>query len=216
MLTAFIHGFILALGLILPLGAQNVFVLQQGAMQPRFLRALPAVLTAALCDTALILLAVLGVSVVVFTMPWLQTILFAVGFFFLLYMGWTVWKSQPSSANDQGSMPPKKQILFALSVSLLNPHAILDTIGMIGTNSLNYDGAEKVTFTGACISVSWLWFFFLAIAGKTIGQIDQKGTLMKRINQLSALIIWAVAVYLAVELLNNAIHKRFTLKNVIL
>jgi L-lysine exporter family protein LysE/ArgO len=39
---------------------------------------------------------------------------------------------------------------------------------------------------------------------------------MKRINQLSALIIWAVAVYLAVELLNNAIHKRFTLKNVIL
>lgn len=90
MLTAFIHGFILALGLILPLGAQNVFVLQQGAMQPRFLRALPAVLTAALCDTALILLAVLGMSVVVFTMPWLQTILFAVGFFFLLYMGWTV------------------------------------------------------------------------------------------------------------------------------
>lgn len=203
MLTAFIHGFILALGLILPLGAQNVFVFQQGAAQPRFLRALPAVLTAAVCDTALILLAVLGVSVVVFTMPWLQTILFTVGFFFLLYMGWTVWKSQPSSANDQGPMPPKKQILFALSVSLLNPHAILDTIGVIGTNSLNYDGAEKVTFTGACISVSWLWFFFLAIAGKTIGQIDRKGTAMTRINQVSALIIWAVAVYLAVKLLSK-------------
>jgi L-lysine exporter family protein LysE/ArgO len=68
-LTAFIHGFILALGLILPLGAQNVFVFQQGAAQPRFLRALPAALTAAVCDTALILLAVLGVSVVVFTIP---------------------------------------------------------------------------------------------------------------------------------------------------
>jgi L-lysine exporter family protein LysE/ArgO len=131
-------------------------------------------------------------------------------------MGWSVWKSEPSAANEQGSMPPKKQMLFALSVSLLNPHAILDTIEVIGTNSLNYNGGEKVSFTFACISVSWLWFFFLAIAGKTIGQIDRKGVLMTRINQVSALIIWAVAVYLAVELLNNAIHKRFTLINVIL
>ncbi|EZP76963.1 lysine exporter protein LysE/YggA [Parageobacillus genomosp. 1] len=32
MLTAFIHGFILALGLILPLGAQNVFVFPQGTI----------------------------------------------------------------------------------------------------------------------------------------------------------------------------------------
>jgi L-lysine exporter family protein LysE/ArgO len=52
---------------------------------------------------------------------------------------------------------------------ITNPHAILDAIGVIGTNSLNNDGSEKVTFTGACISVSWLWFFFLAIAGKMIG-----------------------------------------------
>jgi L-lysine exporter family protein LysE/ArgO len=62
---------------------------------------------------------------------------------------------------------------------------------------------EKFFFTFACISVSWLWFFFLAIAGKTIGQIDRKGKLMTRINQVSALIIWAVAVYLAVKLLNK-------------
>jgi L-lysine exporter family protein LysE/ArgO len=68
-LTAFTHGFILALGLILPLGAQNVFVFQQGATQHRFFQALPAVITAAVCDTALIILAVLGVSVVVFTIP---------------------------------------------------------------------------------------------------------------------------------------------------
>jgi L-lysine exporter family protein LysE/ArgO len=103
----------------------------------------------------------------------------------------------------KGRCRRKKQILFALSVSLLNPHAILDTIGVIGTNSLNYHGSEKVTFTGACISVSWLWFFFLAISGKTIGQINQKGTLMTHINQLSALIIWAVAAYLIINLWKN-------------
>jgi L-lysine exporter family protein LysE/ArgO len=74
---------------------------------------------------------------------------------------------------------------------------------VIGTNSLNYDGSEKVAFTGACISVSWLWFFFLAIAGKAIGQIDRKGKLMTHINQISALIIWAVAMYLIINLWKN-------------
>lgn len=64
-MQAIIHGIILAFGLILPLGVQNVFVFSQGAMQPSRLRALPAVLTAALCDTLLILLAVLGLSVIV-------------------------------------------------------------------------------------------------------------------------------------------------------
>ncbi|ALA71771.1 lysine transporter [Geobacillus stearothermophilus 10] len=59
MMRAFLHGLILAFGLIFPLGVQNVFILTQGAIQRRWRRALPAVLTASLCDTLLILLAVL-------------------------------------------------------------------------------------------------------------------------------------------------------------
>ena len=54
MAEAFIHGFILSFGLILPLGVQNVFVFNQGALQKRFIHALPVVLTASLCDTLLI------------------------------------------------------------------------------------------------------------------------------------------------------------------
>lgn len=54
MLEAFIYGVILAFGLILPLGAQNVFVFNQGAIQKNYINALPTVITAALCDTLLI------------------------------------------------------------------------------------------------------------------------------------------------------------------
>lgn len=60
MLGAAIHGFLLAFGLILPLGVQNVFVFNQGAAGRKLRRALPAVLTAAVGDTILIMLAVLG------------------------------------------------------------------------------------------------------------------------------------------------------------
>ena len=51
MISVLLHGFILALGLILPLGVQNVFVFNQGAVQSRFVKALPAIITASLCDT---------------------------------------------------------------------------------------------------------------------------------------------------------------------
>jgi L-lysine exporter family protein LysE/ArgO len=60
MLVPLLHGAGLALGLILPLGPQNVFVFSQGAVQPRLARALSVVVAASLCDTLLIMLAVLG------------------------------------------------------------------------------------------------------------------------------------------------------------
>ncbi|MDR6226331.1 LysE/ArgO family amino acid transporter [Desmospora profundinema] len=198
MLEAILHGVVLAFGLIIPLGAQNVFVFNQGANQPTFLRALPVVLTASICDSLLILLAVLGVSLIVLSMPWLQLGLFSVGFFFLLYMGWSVWKSNPSSASETTDKPlsAKRQIGFAASVSLLNPHAIMDTIGVIGTSSLNYAGLEKWLFTISCIIISWLWFIGLAIAGRWLKTIDQSGTWLLKLNQISAFIIWGVALYI--------------------
>jgi L-lysine exporter family protein LysE/ArgO len=82
----------------------------------------------------------------------------------------------------------------------LNPHAILDTIGVIGTSSIQYTGAEKVAFTAACITVSWLWFFLLAVLGHFIGSKDTKGRLVGVLNKVSALVMWAAAVYLITTL----------------
>ncbi|WP_309443966.1 LysE family transporter, partial [Bacillus nitratireducens] len=85
-----IHGIILAFGLILPLGVQNVFVFNQGASLPNIWRVAPVVLTASICDTLLIFIAVQGVSLVLLTFSCLTTTLYWIGFFFLLYMGWVI------------------------------------------------------------------------------------------------------------------------------
>lgn len=158
MIEAFIHGWILAFGLILPLGVQNVFVFNQGASQKRFVDALPVVLTASLCDTLLITMAVLGVSVIVMASFWIKTALLGAGILFLSYMGWITWKSEPLQEGKtkiaHETFTPRKQIAFAASVSLLNPHAILDTVGVIGTSSLGYSGLEKEVFSLSCILVS--------------------------------------------------------------
>ena len=206
MIQAIIHGFLLALGLILPLGAQNVFVFNQGANQQKFKRALPAIITAGLCDTLLISLAVIGVSLILMSLPMLQLVVYIIGLLFLLYMAWSLWKENPNNANDvQGGLSPSKQISFALSVSLLNPHAIMDTIGVIGTSASAYNGVAKIAFTLATVSVSWLWFIFLAIAGRTVGHFDKSGRLLLILNKVSSIII----IIVACMIIEKIIHLLF-------
>ncbi len=205
MIAVILHGFILALGLILPLGVQNVFVFNQGVVQPRFIRALPVMITASLCDTLLISLAVLGVSVIVLEYEWIKLTLFTLGICFLVYMGAATWRSKPSGQDPESarSFSPKKQIVFAMSVSLLNPHAVLDTMGVIGTSSLQYEGADKMIFTVVCIAVSWLWFLGLGIAGRAAGRMDPSGRLLSALNRISAVIMWGTAAYLVLRLIQT-------------
>lgn len=203
MLDAFFYGVILAFGLIIPLGVQNIFIFNQGATQHHFLHALPSVLTAFVCDSALIIMAVLGVSVIVLTMPLLKFFIFLIGFFFLMYMGWVTWNSKPKKLQE-GHKPlsAKRQISFAASVSLLNPHALIDTIGVIGTSSLNFAGYDRGMFTLGCIIISLCWFFGLSVAGHFLHKLDKSGGWLNRVNKLSALIIWGVGLYIGWQIVS--------------
>lgn len=200
-MEAIVHGIILAFGLILPLGVQNVFVFSQGATQPKLIRALPAVVTAALCDTFLILLAVFGLSTIVLQFEWLRLGLMIAGILFLLYMGYVIWRSKPTTNETNKALPIRQQIIFALLVSLLNPHALLDTVGVIGTSALKYVGTEQAIFTIACITVSWIWFFGLTLVGTVMKKIYGTGGLMNIFNKCSALFIWGTAIYLFIGLI---------------
>ncbi|MDN7246497.1 LysE family transporter [Planococcus shenhongbingii] len=197
------HGIVLAFGLILPLGMQNVFIFNQGTAHKKFSNALPAIITAGVCDTILIYSAVAGVSVLVIDFGWLRNTLYLGGFFFLIYMGGLLWKSSKATHKQvMGSFTTKRQIIFAASVSLLNPHGFIDIVIVIGTSSLIYTGMEKWIFTFSCIGVSWVWFFALASVGRQIGQLDKTGTVITRLNQISAIIIWGIAIYMGWQLIN--------------
>lgn len=202
MTPAFIHGIVLALGLILPLGVQNVFIFTQGATQPQLRRVIPVVLIAGFCDTLLIGVAVGGVSILVLKIAWVKTLLVTGGVAFLLWFGWLTWRAVPEQDTEltPGTPVPtwslSRQILLTLSVSLLNPTAILDTIGVIGTSSLSYYGKARAEFTLACILVSWLWFTFLAITGRLVGSADRTGKFREVLGRVSAVIMWVSAIYL--------------------
>lgn len=204
MIQAFIHGIILAFGLILPLGVQNIFILNQGVIQKRWHRVLPVVITAALCDTLLISLAVLGVSAIVLSFAWLQWVIVIIGVIFLGYMGVLTWNTKQSSSESNETTNKwsiRKQIIFAMSVSLLNPHAIIDTIGVIGTSALTYSVDERMFFSFGTIITSWIWFLALSLIGRIIGISDRKGYVKIVINRISAIIMWLSAIYLIYSLM---------------
>ncbi|KGR75631.1 LysE/ArgO family amino acid transporter [Ureibacillus sinduriensis] len=195
-----LHGMLLAFGLILPLGVQNIFVFTQGVSQPSLAKALPATITAAISDTVLILLAIFGLSLIVLQFEWLRIVLLVGGILFLMYMGKVIWASPAADIAGETALPIKKQIVFALSVSLLNPHALLDTIGVIGTSAVKYNGQEQAMFAVACIVVSWIWFFGLAIFGATLKKINIPTGIFILFNKCSAVFIWCTALYLFIGL----------------
>lgn len=195
-----LHGLILAFGLILPLGVQNVFVFSQGATQLRLAQALPATITAAISDTLLILLSVFGLSMIVLQFEWLRVILMITGILFLLYMGSVIWKSETTKKTNK-ALPIRQQIIFALSVSFLNPHAILDIVGVIGVSAIKYAGKEQFLFTITCITVSWIWFFGLMIAGAFVKKLDGERNVLPLFNKFSAIFIWGTAIYIFLDLL---------------
>lgn len=201
--TAFFHGLALSVGLIAAVGPQNVFVFQQGAVQPRLRRSLPTVFTAGAADTLLILLGVLGASAVVIEFAWLRTVLLGGGVAFLVYVGWTLFSTPVTALEspDEAPLGAREQIGFTAALSLLNPHAILDTIGVIGTNAVAYAPPSRWAFTGACLAVSWGWFLGLAAAGQALGDTVASDGRLRYLNVISAGIIWAVALYMSWRLL---------------
>jgi L-lysine exporter family protein LysE/ArgO len=84
--TVFGSGVLLGLALIVPIGPQNVFVLNQ-SIAVGMPRALAAVVAAGLCDSLLILAGAGGVSAVLTGVPGLRPTLLAAGALLLVFLG---------------------------------------------------------------------------------------------------------------------------------
>ncbi len=204
---AVVHGVLLSLGLIAAPGPQNIFLFQQGAAHQQLRYAAPSAIVASVADTVLIVAAVAGVSILLLQFVWLHAVLFAAGSVFLFYFGWLLLTSPALSFDPAVSEPlgARAQIGFATSVSLLNPHALLDTIAIIGANAAVYTGIDRWLFAAGCIAVSWLFFGGLLVAGHLFGMRADTDSWARRLRYGSTAIVWVVAGYLGWQFLTIGI-----------
>lgn len=196
--AAFLQGFLVALALILPLGPQNTFVISQGATHTQYRHVLPVVITAALSDSILITGAVMGVSLVLLALPALKTALKLLGVIFLVWMGWQTWRHSEHSAMDHNDLMAywtiARRIKHTMRASLLNPHAIMDTVVVIGGGAAVYGSAsDKIAYALAATMVSWGWFFAISWLGRGLGRLNHRERVLRWLNRLSASLMWTIA-----------------------
>lgn len=195
----FLTGLTFGLALIIPIGAQNILVFSQG-LSLGMPRALWTVLAAATCDSLLILAGALGASALLSQVPGLQGALLLAGCGFLTYLG--VKSLRTKVVNSDTEVPaitsPKQVISKAVAASLFNPHAIIDTVGILGAAIAAQSVTGRATFAAGTISASWLWFLGLAAAATALRRVL---TPARRVwfDRVSGVILCGFAVSFAVE-----------------
>ncbi len=87
MVTAIIHGFVDSYNFTFRCTKMYLFLTR--ANQPKYRYVLPAIITAGLSDSLLIIIAVVRDLSRSMSLPVLQAIIYIVGLIFLMYMAWT-------------------------------------------------------------------------------------------------------------------------------
>lgn len=204
---AFLKGIFLGLSLVMPLGPLNIFIFNNSAIQQRFFAILPVILVASLCDLGLIYFAVTGVDVIS-TITWFKPLLMSVGIAFLFYMGTKMWReASPVIMETATPRGVSSQIFSSMTLSLLNPHAILDTFVVIGAVSATYVGFDKHLFTAGCMFSDFAWFFFLGLFGFFLRHIPNGPKIFFFINRFSAVVMIYLGLQLSVDLFRESIAR---------
>lgn len=195
----FLQGFGLGGGLIIAIGAQNAYVLRQGLKREHHL-AIAAVCS--LSDALLIVLGGVGVGTLIASTPVLATSAAALGVAFLsVYGAMAFRRAWVGEKLDNGTDAPpartlKSAILTALAFSLLNPHALLDTVVLLGSISGQYAWDARLWFLGGAVSASFAWFFALGIGAGYLAPLFRKPATWRILDALIGIVMWAIAASL--------------------
>lgn len=196
------EGFFLGISLIAAIGAQNLFVLRQGIKGEYVLT---TTLVSSLCDFAMIGVGTMGAGSFIASVPGLKQLAVICGIVFLVYYGLKSCLNliqgrslELVMATEKGSIPQKTVILSAMGFSLLNPHAVLDGVVLIGGLSGQYAIlTDRMIFASGAGIASVIWFFCLGFGAQMFGPLFRKPAFAKLLDVLVAGIMFGIAWNLA-------------------
>ena len=103
-------------------------------------------------------------------------------------------------ALDRPQTPLPRIILLALSVSLVNPHAILDTVVMMGTFAQTF-GAAKWAYVGGAVAASLVWFTALGWGGTKLAPSMDSARTWRIVDAVVGVLMLGIAVKVGLTLL---------------
>lgn len=201
-MLVYFNGLLLGLSLITALGPQNVFLIRQGALGRH------AALSAFICfccDIILITASITGLNELMTRHPSLLGAVTGFGVLFLLYYGIIALKnglqrSNTLSEEDKEQTTRFQILMLSLGFSLLNPHAIIDSLIIIGGGSAQFPD-HRYSFLAGALSASFLWFTSLTLATRYFAHILSRAAVWRCIETASGVLMLYLSVKLAMHLL---------------
>ena len=196
-------GFFTGLSLILALGAQNVYVIEQGLKRQYIF------IVCTICSVSDLILIFFGIFLFEYFNEFfsneIELIFNILLFFFLIYFIFTKIKANYRSVsfkinNEKYNL---KNILFkTLAFTYLNPHVYSDTVFFLGNLSKNFELTDKYYFgIGASIS-SFIFFFSLGYLSKLMSNYLKSEKIWKIINYFIIIFMSLVTLYVLSEIFN--------------
>lgn len=189
--------------MIIPIGAQNAYVLNQGIKRNHHLT------TATICsvmDVFFISLGIFGGGALLSQNETLLTVVTLGGIAFLTFYGWLSLRAALQHSDQQESQPQKLArgrravILGALAVTVLNPHLYLDTVVILGSIGGQFEGSDRLAFALGTMMASFVWFYGLSIGAAKLAPVLSKPKTKRIIDLIVATMMFIIAFALAKSL----------------
>ena len=201
MLTTFFQGFLLSAAMILPIGAQNAFILQQGSKKQYHLM---SAFLCALSDVILITGGVFGGSALLSQSAYLLLLITWGGVAFLLWYGWNAFKTaftkEIALSQHENQVKSRWRVIVTLvAITWLNPHVYLDTFVVLGSIGGQLTAELRPWFTFGALFASISWFFALSLLAAWFSPILSQVTAQRIINLFVGCVMWFIALQLAAQ-----------------
>ena len=198
-----ILGFLTGLSLILAIGAQNVFVIEQG------LKKQYVFLVCLICSISDLILIFLGIFLfeyfkIYFTKN-VELIFNILLFIFLIYFIYNKVRSlyKSSEINFENSVLNLKNIIAkTLGFTYLNPHVYSDTVFFLGNFSKNFLITNKYFFGIGASIASFLFFFSLGYLAKFFSNYLINSNTWKIINFFIIIFMTVLSSYVFMDIMD--------------
>ena len=198
-----ILGLFTGLSLILAIGAQNIFVIEQGLKKQYIF------LVCLICSISDLILIFLGIFLFQYlgnffnsTIELILNVLLFVFLIHFIYGKISIQDKKISFNEEIKNVSAKNIITKTFAFTYLNPHVYSDTVFFLGNFSKNLFITDKYYFgIGASIS-SLLFFFTIGYLSKLLSKYLQSDMVWKRINLFIITFMSMLALYVFIEIIN--------------
>ena len=195
-------GFFTGLSLILAIGAQNIFVIEQGLKKQHVF------LVCLICSISDLILIFLGIFLFHYFIQYfnstIELIFNILLIVFLLHFIYSKIKTYNSSINfniETKDIAKFNILLKTLGFTYLNPHVYSDTVFFLGNFSKNFLLNQKVLFGIGASIASFLFFFLIGYLSKFLSKYAQNQKIWKVINIFIITFMSLLTFYIFLEII---------------